>query len=632
MGSDIQETTAWAAQLLRSSLRQNRRLPAPSDDVVVAADGGGPTLPHDPEKLRYVRELIGYVLDGRALVAKYNLVLLALLAAWTAHHWWCRRGDRLRCQYRQASPPPPAPPPCDRTPSPGLAAKLPTDGDLEHQPLLGASSASNPPPSPAAWWSVRPASWLMYQPRPLPLVHRTLPANGTSLLVLLYLGLNVFFQFFRAPLEARYFFAFAERAGCVFVANLPLLYLLAAKNQPLHLLTGHSYESLNILHRRVGEWMCFVALVHFGGMVVWEEWCSPDWLRVGDLVYFLTRNLTLLGLGAFLSYELLFVTSLGSFRARCYELFLLSHVVLQVAALVFLYLHFWTSRPYVLAALAIFLLDRLVWRWNLKTAVLPADVRVLPDGETLLLSADWDIARSGPRFRQGLLSGWEPMDHVFVTIPSLGPAHSLQAHPFTIASAAPGRGVATGDDAPRHAWFSLLIRAQSGFTRDLLSYAASHPRIPVRFDGPYGCTDVLHMLRARDSIVLIAGGSGIAVVFPLAWALTRDPRWRVARHQEVHLVWIVQSQTHYSWVAEDRLAELREAGVQITTPVPTSEAGRPDIAGHLADLCSDARAHDRDVGVVVSGPDSLNRAARNACAHAVRHGASVQVSVEKFGW
>ena len=361
-------------------------------------------------------------------------------------------------------------------------------------------------------------------------------------------------------------------------------------------------------------------------------WCSPDWLRVGDLPYFLTRKLTLLGLGAFLSYELLFVTSLGSFRARCYELFLLSHVVLQVAALVFLYLHFWTSRPYVVAALAIFLLDRLVWRWNLKTTVLSADVRVLPDGQTLLLSADWDVRRSGPRFRKGLLSGWEPMDHVFITVPSLGRAHSWQAHPFTIASAAPGRRVAEGEDAPRHAWFSLLIRAQNGFTRDLLSYAGSHSRIPVRLDGPYGCPDVLHMLRARDCIVLIAGGSGIAVMFPLAWALARDPRRRVARHQEVHLIWVVQSQVHYSWITEERLAELREAGVQITTPVPTAEAGRPDIAGHVADLCSDARAHGRDVGVTVSGPDSLNRAARNACAHAVRQGASVQISVEKFGW
>lgn len=621
MGSDTQEA-AWAAQLVRSSLRHSQRLPGQSGDDVgaLAAAAGGPTLPHDPEKLRYVRELIAHVLDGRALVAKYNLVLLAVLVAWTTRHW-CRR-------RRQASPPTPGP--HDPMPSPGLAAKPPTNRDLERQPLLRAPLAPSPLPSPA--WSARLASWLMYQPRPLPLVRRALPANGTLLLVLLYLGINVFFQFFRAPLEAKYFFAFAERAGCVFVANLPLLYVLAAKNQPLQLLTGHSYESLNIFHRRIGEWMCFEAVVHFGGMVVWEVWCSPDWLRVGDLTYFLTQNLTLLGLGAFLSYELLFVTSLGSFRARCYEIFLLSHVVLQVAALVFLYLHFWTSRPYVLIALAIFLLDRLVWRWNLKTTFLHADVRVLPDGETLLLSADWDIPRSSSRFRQRLLSGWEPMDHVFVTIPSLGPAHSLQAHPFTIASAAPGRSVVATDDPPCHAWFSLLIRAQSGFTRDLLSYASSHPRIPVRLDGPYGCTDVLHMLRARDSIVLIAGGSGIAVVFPLAWALTRDPRWRVARHQEVHLVWIVQSQTHYSWVAEDRLAELREAGVQITTPLPTAEAGRPDIAGHVADLCSDARAHDHDVGVVVSGPDSLNRAARNACAHAVRQGASVEISVEKFGW
>jgi hypothetical protein len=44
---------------------------------------------------------------------------------------------------------------------------------------------------------------------------------------------------------------FADRCGLVF-ANLPLLYLLAAKTQLHRLLTGYSYESLNIVHRRLG--------------------------------------------------------------------------------------------------------------------------------------------------------------------------------------------------------------------------------------------------------------------------------------------------------------------------------------------------------------------------------------------
>ncbi|KAJ8108655.1 hypothetical protein ONZ43_g6359 [Nemania bipapillata] len=185
----------------------------------------------------------------------------------------------------------------------------------------------------------------MYQPPPIPFINRTLPSNGTSLFVIGYFGLNVFIHLFKLPFESRHFFVFADRAGYAFVVNLPLLYLLAAKNQPLKLLTGRSYEALNIYHRRVGEVMCFEALVHFAAMVFWRLFLEPEWLATESLWHYFTHPLILLGIGAFISYELLYFTSLGSFRQRWYELFLASHVLLQIAALAFLWLHFHTSRP-----------------------------------------------------------------------------------------------------------------------------------------------------------------------------------------------------------------------------------------------------------------------------------------------
>ena len=60
-----------------------------------------------------------------------------------------------------------------------------------------------------------------------------------------------------------------------------------------------------------------------------------------------------------------------------------------------------------------------------------------------------------------------------------------------------------------------------------------------------------------------------------------------------------------------------------------SEAGRPDIPGYVADLADTSEGR---VGFVVSGPDGLNRTARNACAEAVKLGADIQLRVEKFGW
>ncbi|KAI0879164.1 hypothetical protein GGS24DRAFT_439778 [Hypoxylon argillaceum] len=601
----------------------------------------------DPENLEYLRELIQYILDGRIIVASYNLVLLLILFIFTISHFYQRSVERRKWRAIEGdvgsdgghAVPEAAENGENNAESSsssssstleGSLSSQPTypkydDLDTERQPLLAVgwprSSRSKPGMLAVAH------SWLMYQPPPIPFVNRTLPSNGTSLFVIAYFGLNIFFHLFKLPFESRHFFAFADRAGFAFVVNLPLLYLLAAKNQPLKLLTGRSYEALNIYHRRVGEVMCFEALVHFAAMVYWRLFLEPEWLATESLWHYFTHPLVLLGIGAFVSYELLYFTSLASFRQRWYELFLASHILLQIAALSFLWLHFHTSRPYVLASLAIFISDRILWRIGLKSATVTAGIKVLEDGDTVLLSADWDLPQVEGRWtlwqrfsRKNILYGWRPADHIFISIPSLGGYNTLQAHPFTIASAAPSRG-----DVPAHACLNLLIRAYSGFTLELLSHAQLHPTVSIRIDGPYGSQDPLDTLRASKSAVLIAGGSGVAVVFPLLWdlAITHPGK------RNIHLMWIIHSRAQRSWIPEHRLAELRQAGVYITIPQPTVEVGRPDVANYITEVASTSLA---GVGVVVSGPDGLNRAVRNACAREVRSGVDIGLRVEKFGW
>ena len=89
------------------------------------------------------------------------------------------------------------------------------------------------------------------------------------------------------------------------------------------------------------------------------------------------------GIIAFICYELLFITSLRGFREWCYELFLACHVSLQIMALVFLWLHYRTAKPYVYACFAIFLVDRLVWRVGLNSAKFDASLTILDDGQTV---------------------------------------------------------------------------------------------------------------------------------------------------------------------------------------------------------------------------------------------------------
>lgn len=460
------------------------------------------------------------------------------------------------------------------------------------------------------------------------MVNKTLPSNATSLAIALFIALNLFYLLFRVPLAIPSAFVLADRAGLVFVANLPLLYLFAAKNQPIKWMTGHSYESLNIVHRRLGEWMCFVAVVHFAGMLVtWYTLLSAAL----SIWRFLAIPLVWLGVVCFVAYETLYLTSLGSFRQRFYELFLAVHVVLQVVALGFLFFHHPGSRPYVGIALAIFLIDRLVFRLWLKTRTIKADLSIMDDGETVLLSSDWPISYQPSWRKLHIKHGWEPTEHVFLTVPALATKHIIQAHPFTIASAAPILEKDRSKNGNTHAWLNFIIRARDGFSRDLLRYAQSHPSAIIRVDGPYGSLHALEMLRTRDHAIIIAGGSGIAVAYPLLWDLLVNYPRSASGKKRVTLIWVVHDEAHIEWIGNDRLSELRERGLQVLVPPPTRKAGRPDIEGLMQMVVAD-NSPGSTVGVVVSGPDGMNRCARNTCAKLVRQGMDVSVSVEKFGW
>jgi NAD(P)H-flavin reductase len=618
-------------------------------------------LRNDPNNPDFIR-LVKYVLWIRWFAKTYNGVLLAVLLIITASHWgsklWTRlharktRSARARAiaveseavdvkthwdegtksgEYNEYSVASESSGSSLSEDSTTPVAHLHAEGD-EDTPLLGGNIRR------LSWIRVginRLRGWLLYQPRPLPIINRVLPDNGTSVAVALFVALNFFYWLYGLPWDRWFIFLTADRAGLVFAANLPVLYLFAAKNQPIRLLTGYSYEALNIFHRKVGEVMCFFAFLHFVGMML--VWYTAFRLRGDDLITFLTNWMVALGIGAFVAYETLYFTSLGSFRVAWYEIFLALHIFLQVAGLALLFFHDEKSRVYVLISIGIFLVDRLIFRLFINSTTFPADLTVLEDGETVLLSANWSLPQRSALQRlldPSLKTGWSANDHVFITVPELSRSAIFQAHPFTIASAAP-------DESPSHAWFSLLIRAYDGFTRSLLNHAVEHPGTPVtvRTDGPYSSTHAVDLLEASDEVLIVGGGSGIAVAFPLVWSLlhrrptTGDQEDGIhpRRHRIVHLVWVVRSRSHLSWIPTERFEELQEMGLRLRIEPPTSEAGRPDMKGMVEKLV-EGPATPRKLGVVVSGPDPLVRDVRNACATCVSRGHDVSIAVEKFGW
>ncbi|KAG4439382.1 hypothetical protein IFR05_005131 [Cadophora sp. M221] len=632
----------WLCEGIRYALRASIY---PTDTGEAGPPGRDPRLRKLIEKIRF----------SRRFILTYHIVILGFFAVLSTTHWtakairWRRkRLSRLQIiknedeydgdpETIEASPIASATENIKLVYSSGSSTVEGTESpprknidDNESTPLLGSSVNHQPHRSLLSTAN----AFLIYQPRPIPVINKLLPSNGTSAVILLFLGLNVIYIFYDIGINVIDFVVLADRLGLVFSANIPLLYLLAAKNQPLKFLTGRSYESLNIFHRRLGELLCLEGLLHSAGFfVVWYVLLRPSGF---GLLHFLLQRRNLIGAGMLLAYELLYFTSLGSFRQRWYELFLGFHVVFQVFALVGLYFHHHTGRRYALTALAIFVVDRLVHRFSMKSMTVDAQTKILEDEDTVKISSVI-ILRSRSGFfgllRKSLYGGWQATDHVFVTVPSLSRKHILQAHPFTIASAAPR----PGDEVAR---MDLIIRAQDGFSRDLLNAARLHKTLKLRIDGPYGSSHAREMLEDSDLALVVAGGSGVAVSWPLIRHLldiSRSSDTEIAtipslRRQKIILIWVIHETAHLSWLGREALAEAELMGAEIIIPRATEEIGRPDLKGMIRGLVDLHAGSKEKTSVVASGPDGMGRLVRNTCAGLVMDGRDVGVTIEKFGW
>ena len=646
---------------LRAALRITSRTSAAFGDDFSILSEDGPPQGRSPG----FRKLVDGILFSRRFILTYHALIITLLLLFTTLHWggkivrWHKRQRPAKHTQREISN--------DKFVQISTLAKTERVTGQEHG---GSSSSSSTLEGTACLSSglksgigdeqtplLRPSktvtshrhqtslgrrvrAWLTHQPKPIPVIDKIMPPNSTTLAVIVLYTVNIFYMFYKVQFSIPLLFIFADRTSLLFVANLPLLYLFAAKNQPMKLLTGYSYESLNILHRRLGEITCLLALLHSAGMIgVWYTLLRPTGFT---LARFLLSKVILLGIGAFVAYETLYFTSLGSFRQRWYELFLGLHVVLQLIALVLLWFHHKGSRVYVAIALAIFLADRLIYRMTIKTSTFRANLSIPEDKETVKLHVTIPRSHHHQTLHQTLGSnithGWKPTHHIFLTIPSLSRKHIIQAHPFTIASRAPSPDAEIAE-------LDLVIRAQDGFSGDLLRYAKGHDTVAVRIDGPYGSQSAVELLRDSDLSIIVAGGSGIAVAWPLIWSLIDEKRIRDPENplsagsaKRILLIWVIQSSTHKTWLDIDQLTNLQaREGVEVMIPPPTSQHGRPDVEGlietwleHQESL--DAKGHGVKIGVVCSGPDSMNRAVRNTCSRMQGRGVDVGVEVEKFGW
>lgn len=350
----------------------------------------------------------------------------------------------------------------------------------------------------------------------------------------------------------------SNRVGILSFANLPLIVLYSGRNNVLLWVTNWSHSTFLLLHRWIAAICTLQAVLHsILYLYLYDVIPGRDHDSQSQLPYWYW------GIIGTLALCIAIPASILPIRQRLYELFLASHIVLAILALLGCFLHIWYRYAlqwgydtWIYIAVAIWLFDRLarVARATLGRSggLKRAHVTDI-DGEYYRIDVPSVVVRDG---------------HVYLHFPTISGWRVWENHPFSVAgitswqgsvtSLLPGKNVgsvsatrivaggekcagAIHHDSRSRSSDSLpsasptpstvvegdvattfLVRKHEGITSTLASTgrAAGTAGIPVLVEGIYGRTagGGLHdEFPSGDfpHVLCIAGGVGITAVLPL---------------------------------------------------------------------------------------------------------------------
>lgn len=129
---------------------------------------------------------------------------------------------------------------------------------------------------------------------------------------------------------------------------------------------------------------------------------------------------------------------------------------------------------------------------------------------------------------------WRAGQHVFLRIPSIS---LLDNHPFTVASVMQEKG--EGNDFEYND-LVLVFKPHKGFTKQMFDLSRSMPDFSLRafLDGPYG--GLSRKLEAFETVLMIAGGSGITPIVAHLQHLVQKVLKGEALTRDIRIVWTVK--------------------------------------------------------------------------------------------
>ena len=336
----------------------------------------------------------------------------------------------------------------------------------------------------------------------------------------------------------------AIRAGMLAVALLPWIIALSMKANVISMLTGIGHERLNVLHRWAAYIMLFLSLIH---MIPF--YLTPLWDQ-GGLVTFKSyfqgqAYIYTTGIAAIVPLLLLCIHSLPMVRRRAYELFVALHVPFSV---VFLGMMFWhchnylTSWNYLAATAAIWAVSYLLRLFYLNWTNYKKPSWLIGEEAAVTILPENAVKVTIPTQVR-----WRPGQYMYLRMPGIS---VFENHPFTIASL-------NSEDFPseygeQYRDMVLVFRPFGGFTRKVLNSAIDkgpYKTYRAFIDGPYG--GMTRELASFDTVVLLAGGSGITAIVSQLLDLIKKMREGKAVVKQIQVVWALKRPETMEWFKEE---------------------------------------------------------------------------------
>ncbi|EIW62961.1 uncharacterized protein TRAVEDRAFT_113854 [Trametes versicolor FP-101664 SS1] len=412
------------------------------------------------------------------------------------------------------------------------------------------------------------------------------------------------------------------RAGALAVSQFPLITALGTKNSSIAYITGVSYDKLNFIHRMMARVVFVLLWVHAGSKTTYIQ----------------------VALAAIIAFTILVIVAHRSIRARYYEFFFFTHFAMVMIMLIGGYLHAKNFSPlytYIWPSFIIWGADRflrlfrLVYYNNYFCSSAPRPLTGI-DASVELLSAQFVRLR----FHRPPQLKWTPGQAAFLIMPSVSTI-PFEAHPFTIASV-DSRYRLQGKSMPMERTDSLstmndrtdmpligipaseelqfMINVREGFTKRLAQAAEMGRKVKVFVDGPYGFSPNLH---GDDTVVLVAGGSGISLVLSMFLGLVSDVQNGKSRCRRVVFVWSIRDPKQLDWISEAMGNALEVAPEKLDISVRIFMTGRarmPDQTPLMSDSDDDGNMSSDEMTTPTMEMMEMRRPLMSFAAVQLTHG------------